>query len=266
MLKTKLKEEELWRVYKETEDEILKEELREEIILRYASLVKYIAGRIAMNTPPIVEFNDLVHYGIIGLIDAIEKFDLNQNIKFKTYAIQRIRGAILDELRIIDWVPRSVRQKSKELEIIYANLEHKLGRPATDEEVVKELGITIGELNKMISEVSGTTLLSLDDICPISDDNEVSVIETIEGPVSQTPEVITEKEEAKKLLIEAMERLPQREREVIALYYYEELTLKEIGEVLGITESRVSQLHTKIILRLRGYLSKHRMVFKEVIN
>jgi RNA polymerase sigma factor for flagellar operon FliA len=262
----RMKEEELWRKYKEAKDEALKEELREEIILRYAPLVKYMAGRIAISTPPTVEFEDLVHYGIIGLIDAIEKFDINQNIKFKTYATQRIRGAILDELRQIDWIPRSIRQKSKELEAAYANLEYKLGRAATDEEVASELGISVEELNKMILEVSGTTLLSLDDISPVSDDDEMSLMDTLEGPVTQTPEAITEKEEAKRLLVEAIEKLPPREREVIALYYYEELTLKEIGEVLGITESRVSQLHTKIILRLRGYLSKHRAAFRGVIG
>lgn len=265
-MKTKMKEEELWRKYKEANDETLKEDLREEIILRYAPLVKYMAGRIAVSIPPTVEFEDLVHYGIIGLIDAIEKFDLAQNTKFKTYATQRIRGAIFDELRQIDWIPRSTRQKSKELEVVYANLEYKLGRAATDEEVAAELGIDIKELNQLILEVSGTTLLSLDDICPISNDEEMSLMDTLEGPISKTPEAITEKEEAKQLLVEAIEKLPQREREVIALYYYEELTLKEIGEVLNITESRVSQLHTKIILRLRGYLSKHRIAFRGVIS
>lgn len=266
MMRIKMKEEELWRKYKESNDEALKEDLREEIILRYAPLVKYMAGRIAISIPPTVEFEDLVHYGIIGLIDAIEKFDLTQNTKFKTYASQRIRGAIFDELRQIDWIPRSIRQKSKLLETAYANLEHKLGRAATDEEVATELGIGVKELSQLILEVSGTALLSLDDPCPISNDDEMSLVDIIEGPVSKTPEVIAEKEEVRRLLIEAIEKLPQREREVIALYYYEELTLKEIGEVLNITESRVSQLHTKIILRLRGYLSKHRTAFRGVIS
>jgi RNA polymerase sigma factor for flagellar operon FliA len=225
--------------------------------------VKYIAGRIAVSMPPTVEFDDLVSYGILGLIDAIDKFNPKQGSKFKTYATVRIRGAIFDELRLLDWVPRSIRQKSKELEEVYTRLEHQLGRAATDEEVASALGITVEELEKLIVQVSGLSLSSLDDMWRIGDDSdEVSMMDTIESPPSKNPDALIEKEEIKKTLVEAINRLPEKEREVIALYYYEELTLKEIGEVLGVTESRVSQLHTKAILRLRGSLSRIKGMFK----
>lgn len=251
-------EGEIWRKYKKTSDA----NLREKLIIKYAPLVKYIAGRVAVNTPPNIEFDDLVSYGIIGLIDAIEKYDLKAGCKFKTYATIRIKGAIYDELRLLDWVPRSVRQKAKSMEEIYSSLESRLGRPATDEEVAEAMNITIEELNQVTMEVSGTSVVSLDDIRHIgSDSDEVSIRDTIESQVVPGPEARVEREEVKRLLIEAINKLPQREREVIALYYYEELTLREIGEVLGVTESRISQLHTKAIMRLRGYLSRARSTF-----
>lgn len=253
-----MNENEIWRDYKRTNDS----HLREKLIIMYAPMVKYIAGRIAMTTPSNVEFDDLVSYGIIGLIDAIEKYDPKMGSKFKTYATIRIKGAIYDELRLLDWVPRSVRQKAKEVEQAFASLEHKLGRSATDEEVADSMNITMEELNQITSEISGTTVTSLDDIRYIgSDADELSILDTVESHAVPGPEVGLEREEVKRFLIEAINKLPQREREVIALYYYEELTLREIGEVLGVTESRISQLHTKAIMRLRGHLSRSRSSF-----
>lgn len=253
------REEGLWITYKKNSDP----KIREELIINYAPMVKYIAGRIAVGVPPTVEFDDLVSYGILGLIDAIEKYDPNQGSKFKTYASSRIKGAILDQLRLLDWVPRTVRAKGRQLEGVYAHLEYKLGRAATDEEIAQAMGITTEDLAHLIADVSGTALLSLDDVWHIGDseDDDVPIVDTIESPSSQVPEAIIEREEVKRLLVDAINRLPQKEREVVALYYYEELTLKEIGEVLGVTESRISQLHTKAILRLRGYLSRLKQVF-----
>lgn len=254
-----MNEEELWREYKRTNDA----KIREKLITNYAPLVKYIAGRIAMTTPPNVEFEDLVSYGILGLIDAIEKYDPKMGSKFKTYATLRIKGAIYDELRLLDWIPRSVRQKAKEIEEAYTTLEKKLGRPATDEEVAEAMNISTKELNQLTLEISGTSVISLDDVRYIgANSDEVSVLDTVESHVVPGPDARLEREEMKRLLVEAINKLPQREREVIALYYYEELTLKEIGEVLGVTESRVSQLHTKAIMRLRGYLSRARAAFR----
>jgi RNA polymerase sigma factor for flagellar operon FliA len=246
-------EDKLWKEYKKTKDP----KIREQLIIMYAPLVKYIAGRIAITTPPSVEFEDLVSYGILGLIDAIEKYDPKQGIRFKTYATTRIRGAILDELRILDWIPRSVRQKSKELERVYGELEVRLGRPATDEEVAEHMGISVEELHELLLQVSGAVLVSLDEERIVHpEEEEVTLSEAIEAPAEKQPDAILEREETKRMLVEAIQRLPQKEREVIALYYYEGLTLKEIGKVLGVTESRVSQLHTKTIMRLRGYLSR----------
>ncbi|MDI6703097.1 MAG: RNA polymerase sigma factor WhiG [bacterium] len=251
-------EEEIWKQYKKTGDP----KLREELIIRYAPMVKYIAGRIAVSTPPSIEYDDLVSYGVLGLIDAIERYDPKHGSKFKTYATSRIKGSIFDELRLLDWVPRQIRRRSKQLEGVYAELESKYGRAVRDEEVAEELGIGVEELQNLITSVSGTSLISLEDMKHLGDDDEVAMFSTIENPETQNPEAILEKEEVKNLLVEAINRLPQKEREVITLYYYEELTLKEIGEVLGVTESRISQLHTKAILRLRGFLSKMRRVSK----
>jgi RNA polymerase sigma factor for flagellar operon FliA len=247
-------EEELWREYKQTKDPAI----REELIIRYAPVVKYIAGRIAIGMPPQVEFEDLISYGILGLIDAIEKYDATQGTKFKTYASARIRGAIIDEIRHLDWAPRSLRQKAKILEDTYATLEHKLGRPATDEEVAEDMGISTEDLSKLIQEVSSTILVSLDDVWCIKDEDEVIIMDTVESPPEKSPEVVAEREEVKNILINAINRLPERERLVIALYYYDGLTLKEIGTVLNVTESRVSQLHAKAMFRLRGYLNRMR--------
>jgi len=244
-------EEELWKMYKKTRDP----KIREYFVNQYAPLVKYVAGKVAIGMPQNVEFEDLVGYGVFGLLDAIEKFDPDKDIKFKTYAVTRIRGAIYDELRSIDWVPRSIRQKAKEIERAIGKLENRLGRAATDEEIAKELGIDIKEFQTLMLKVSGTSLLSLSDVWYVGDDSDrVSVMETIESPSSMNPDTIVEREEIKKIIIEAIKELPDKEKKVLILYYYEDLTLKEIGEVLQVTESRISQLHTKAIMRLRSKL------------
>ncbi len=252
-------EEELWKKYKQTKN--LK--LREELILKYASMVKYIAGKFAINTPPQVEFDDLVSYGILGLIDAIEKYDPTQGIKFRTYASTRIRGAIIDEIRVLDWVPRSLRHKAKQLERIYAELEYKHKRPATDKEIAEALEISEEELSRLILEISGISLISLDDVWYLDNDEKIGIIDTVESPYESGPEAELERKEKRQVLVNAINQLPEREKEVIILYYYDDLTLKEIGNVLGVTESRICQLHTKAIFRLKGALSKVQELFEE---
>jgi RNA polymerase sigma factor for flagellar operon FliA len=242
-------EEELWKLYKKKKNP----EIREYFVNQYAPLVKYVAGKIAIGMPQNVDFDDLVGYGVFGLLDAIEKFDPDRDIKFKTYAVTRIRGAIYDELRSIDWVPRSVRQKAKELERVIGKLENKLGRSATDAEIAKELEIDVKEFHTLILKISGASILSLSDVWYVGDESDkVSVMETIESPKSLNPEVIVEREEIKNIIVQAISELPDKEKKVLILYYYEDLTLKEIGEVLQVTESRISQLHTKAIMRLRS--------------
>jgi len=244
----------LWQRYKEQGDI----QAREELIIQYASLVKYVAGRLAISLPPNVQRDDLISYGIFGLIDAIEKFDHSRGIKFETYAIARIKGSIWDGLRAMDWVPYSVRQKAKELEKTYCILENRLGRAANDEEVCAAMQITLSQFRHMLAETSATSVLSLDEIWRMEGDQSdpIRLIDTIEDPNAEDPTMLAEYEEMKGILTDAIGKLPERERMVIALYYYEGLTLKEIGEVLGVSESRISQMHTKAILRLRGRLSR----------
>ncbi|MEM7183616.1 MAG: RNA polymerase sigma factor WhiG [Spirochaetota bacterium] len=247
----------LWREYRDTK----KEEIRSYLVEKYAPLVKHVAGRVAIGMPQNVEFDDLVSYGIFGLLDAIEKFDPNREIKFKTYAMTRIRGSIFDELRSVDWIPRSIRQKAKQLEQIIGMLENKEGQTVEDEVIAKELGVSMGEYSSLLTKISGTTLVSLNDIWFLGDENdEVSFMETLESPANLNPDVIIEKEEIKNIIVEAIKTLPEKEKKVIVLYYYEDLTLKEIGEVLEVTESRISQLHTKAVMRLRSKLSKVKSV------
>jgi RNA polymerase sigma factor for flagellar operon FliA len=245
-------EDELWRLYRKTKDP----EIRDALVKQYAPLVKYVAGKVAVGMPNNVEFDDLVGYGVFGLFDAIEKFDPDKHVKFKTYAVTRIRGAIFDELRSIDWVPRSVRQKSRELEETVRRLESSLGRPATDEEIAKEMNISVKELERTMLKVSGTSMLSLNDVWYTGEDNDkVSIADSIESPDSLTPDTIVEKDEIRRVIVQAIQELPEKEKKVLVLYYYEDLTLKEIGQVLHVTESRVSQLHTKAITRLRTKLT-----------
>ncbi len=243
----------LWLQYKDSRDQRIKDAL----IMKYASFVKYVAGRIAVNLPSNVEFDDLVSYGILGLIDAIDKYDPERKVKFKTYAKTRIRGAIFDELRVLDWTPRSIRQKARKLEKAYAKLEGKLGRDATDEEIAEFLKIDISELHKLFDETKKSLLLSLDEIF-YDDEEGSSRFDFVENQKSDNPQAKIEEAEAKRILADAIGKLSERERMVITLYYYEDLTSKEIGKILGVSDSRVSQLHTKAILRLRGRLARLR--------
>ncbi len=248
-------EDDLWVEYRKNRDP----RIREEFIKQYAPLVKYVAGKVAVGMPHNVEFDDLVGYGVFGLLDAIDKFDPGKNVKFKTYAVTRIRGAIFDELRSIDWVPRSVRQKTREVEDAIGNLEAQLGRTATDQEIAKSLGMNEDEFLKTMIKISGTSILSLNDVWFSSDENDkVSIGDSIESPSSLNPDVIVEKDEIRRVIVDSINELPDKEKKILVLYYYEDLTLKEIGQVLQVTESRVSQLHTKAILRLRAKLTNIR--------
>jgi len=222
-------------------------------------LVKYVAGKVAVGMPHNVEFDDLVGFGVFGLLDAIDKFDPAKNVKFKTYAVTRIRGAIFDELRAIDWVPRSVRQKTREIEETIGSLEAQLGRTVSDQELAHAMGMSEDEFLKTMLKISGTSVLSLNDVWYSGDESDrVSIGESIEAPTSMNPDVVVEKDEIRRVIIEAINELPEKEKKVLVLYYYEDLTLKEIGQVLEVTESRVSQLHTKAILRLRAKLTNIR--------
>lgn len=243
----------LWTQFKATADQ----GLRERLILHYSPLVKYVAGRVGVGLPPNVEQVDLVSYGIFGLMDAIEKFDLERAIKFETYAITRIRGAIIDELRAIDWIPRSVRFKAREVERSYAILEGKLRRTPSEAEVASEMGITVRELQTIFSQVSFVNVIALDELLTAGGDkgDKVSLVDTLEDTRAEDPVAAFEAEETKFLLARAINTLPEREKIVVTLYYYEGLTLAEIGQVLGVTESRICQMHTKAVLQLRSRLA-----------
>jgi RNA polymerase sigma factor for flagellar operon FliA len=243
----------LWRRYKQVRDHAV----RDRLILTYAPLVKYVAGRLGAGLPSHVDESDLVSYGLLGLIDAIERYDPGREIKFETYAIQRIRGAIIDELRSMDWVPRSVRSRARDIERAIAYLEAQLMRAPTDEEIAGRLGVSIEELDDSLLEISRSSIAALDELwaSPTGSGDAVALVDTIEDPHSVEPGGEIEKTELKELIGESIASLPEREKLVVTLYYYEELTLREIGEVLGVTESRVSQLHTKAILRLKARLA-----------
>lgn len=248
-------EEDLWLDYKKNKNPAI----RDFFIKQYAPLVKYVAGKLAVGMPSNVEFDDLVGFGVFGLLDAIEKFEPDKNVKFKTYAVTRIRGSIFDELRSMDWVPRSVRQKTREIETTVVELEAKLGRTASDSEIASAMGMSEADFQHTLFKISGTSILSLNDVWYSGDDSDrISIGDSIESPSSLNPDVIVEKEEVKRVIVQAIEELPEKEKMVLVLYYYEDLTLKEIGQVLNVTESRVSQLHTKANLRLRAKLTNIR--------
>ncbi|MBI4733569.1 MAG: RNA polymerase sigma factor WhiG [Rubrobacteridae bacterium] len=250
----------LWQVYKTSDCQ----DTRDRLILHYSPLVKYIAGRISASLPQSVDHADLVSYGIFGLIDAIEKYDTSREIKFETYAINRIKGAIIDELRALDWVPRSVRYRARELERVYYELENTLHRVPTDKEVADAMGITVNEHNDLLSQLSYTSVLALEELWSVGEkDDKVSLIDSIEDTSSPDPAQTFEFEEIKDILADAIRKLPEREKTVIALYYYDGLTLREIGEILGVTESRVSQLHTKAVLRLKAKMRSAQILQRE---
>lgn len=245
--------DELWHCYKRTGDE----RLREQLILHYSPLVKYVAGRVSVGLPPNVEQADFVSSGVFGLIDAIEKFDPGRSIKFETYAISRIRGAMIDELRALDWIPRSVRQKERAIERAYAALESSLRRTPSEPEVAQEMGITVEELRGVFSQLSLTNVVALEDLLHAGGEggDRLSLMDKLEDTAADDPVEVAEDRELRRLLARAVNTLPDREKTVVTLYYYEGLTLAEIGAVLGVTESRVSQIHSKSVLQLRAKLA-----------
>jgi RNA polymerase sigma factor FliA len=242
----------LWRRYKTDGSD----KAREQLVVAYSPLVKYVAGRMSSGLPAHVEEADLISYGLIGLINAIERFELEREIKFETYAITRIKGAIIDELRALDWVPRSVRARAREIEKVHAKLEHRLHRTPTDEEMARELQMPVEEFQEILVKISNSTVVALDELWAVSDSSgdAVSLLDTLHDPDAPDPQQMLAASELKDRLADAIAALPEREKLVIALYYYENLTLREIGEVLGVTESRISQLHTKAVLRLKSRL------------
>jgi RNA polymerase sigma factor for flagellar operon FliA len=244
----------LWERFKATADPAT----RERLILHYSPLVKYVAGRVGVGLPPNIEQADLVSYGIFGLIDAIEKFDIERAIKFETYAISRIRGAIIDELRAIDWIPRSIRHKAREVERAYAALEGELHRTPTESEVAQRLGMSLEDLHQVFSQVSYVNVVALDELLTVGGEkgDKLSLVDTLEDTKAEDPVAAFESEETKFMLARAIDQLPEREKIVVTLYYYEGLTLAEIGRVLGVTESRICQMHTKAVIQLRGKLAE----------
>jgi RNA polymerase sigma factor FliA len=238
----------LWARYKESGGQAE----RDQLIVHYSPLVKYVAGRVAVGLPQNVDQADLVSYGIFGLIDAIEKFDLDRGYKFETYAISRIKGAIIDELRSIDWVPRSVRTKARSLEKAYSKLEAKLHRTPTDGELAAEMGISDSQLQTTFSQISFIGLVALDEMLGGERGGDSMTLGDTVADTGDGPVAAYEVEEMRQILAQAINDMPEREKIVLTLYYYEGLTLAEIGEVLGVTESRVCQIHTKSVIHLRA--------------
>jgi RNA polymerase sigma factor for flagellar operon FliA len=242
----------LWRRYKEDGDA----GARERLVVAYSPMVKFVAGRLGAGLPSHVDDADLISYGLMGLIGAIERFEPERGIKFETFAMTRIRGAIIDELRSLDWVPRSVRSRAREIEAAQAKLEHELQRAPTEAELAARLGVSEDDLQGSLLEIANSSVYALDELWTVSDSSgdQVSLLDTISDPRAEDPQESLASTEIKDRLTDAISSLPEREQLVVALYYYENLTLREIGEVLGVTESRVSQLHTKAVMRLRSGL------------
>jgi RNA polymerase sigma factor for flagellar operon FliA len=244
----------LWRRYKDDGDN----SARERLVVAYSPMVKFVAGRLGAGLPSHVEDADLISYGLVGLIGAIERFEPERGIKFETFAMTRIRGAIIDELRSLDWVPRSVRSRAREIEAAQAKLEHELQRAPTEAELASKLNLTEAELQSALLEIANSSVYALDELWTVSDSSgdQVSLLDTIADDGAADPQEALATTEVKDRLTEAIGGLPEREQLVVALYYYENLTLREIGEVLGVTESRVSQLHTKAVMRLKSHLQQ----------
>jgi RNA polymerase sigma factor for flagellar operon FliA len=244
----------LWRRYKDQGDN----GARERLVVAYSPMVKFVAGRLGAGLPSHVEDADLISYGLVGLIGAIERFEPERGIKFETFAMTRIRGAIIDELRSLDWVPRSVRSRAREIETAQAKLEHELQRAPTEAELAAKLNLTEEELQSALLEIANSSVYALDELWTVSDSSgdQVSLLDTIADDGAADPQEALATTEVKDRLTEAIGGLPEREQLVVALYYYENLTLREIGEVLGVTESRVSQLHTKAVMRLKSHLQQ----------
>lgn len=238
----------LWAEYGSTRGR----EVRERLVLSYLDLVKYIVGRMPQATIPGVDYDDLLGYGVVGLIDAVERFDLSRGVKFETYAMTRIRGAIIDHLRNMDWVPRSVRQKARQIQQAIGSVESRLDRQATDRDIAEELGIDIDTFDRWTWEISRGAYLSLDELIAVDEaHNAATLLDFVSDDASPDPEMVMEVEELQNALAAAIDALPERDRMVISLYYYDELTVKEIAVILGVSESRVSQLHTRAMMRIR---------------
>lgn len=244
------KRNKLWEEYSKNKSE----KLREQIILEYVPLVKLVAGRLNMYLGYTVEYDDLVSYGVFGLIDAIDKFDYGKGIKFETYASLRIRGSILDQIRKMDWIPRSVRQKQKQMEAAVAKLEKEKGLNLKDKDIAEELGISLDEYRSWEGLTNISNIASLDEFMEQGADNGVK---EFKNTTFVEPEQAVDREEVKKLLMEALELLTEKERKVVLLYYYEELTLKEVASVLEVSESRISQLHSKALEKMKKHLGVH---------
>lgn len=242
----------LWRRYKISHDPLA----RERLVLTYAPLCKYVAGRIGSTLPSYIDVEDLTSYGLVGLLDAIDRFEPSRGVKFETFALARIRGAIIDELRSLDWAPRALRQNQRRLIQVAAEIEQREGRPATDAELAARMGLTESELSQLLADIAGSSMVALEELFAPSpnDDEALALGDAVEDETSPQPGPATEHAILRDLLADAIVRLPERERIVVSLYHYDGLSLREIGQVLGVTESRASQLRTKAIVRLRGAL------------
>ncbi len=245
-------QQELWEQYLADGDP----QVREKLLLNYLPLVKYVAGKMMATLPSSVDYDDLVSAGVVGLIGALERFDPNMGVKFETFVLPRIRGAILDELRKLDWAPRSLRSKARKFDRTMQEMEKELGRAVSEHEVMERLDMSQKEYVALVRDVNNAILVSLDGPGMEDNDQHTSMYDLVENTLSENPYSSIEKEEIKKLLVRTIERLPEQEKIVMALYYYEELTLREIGQVLGITESRVSQIHSKAVATLRDLLEE----------
>ncbi len=247
--------EAMLRELKETNAEI-PSSVKEQIVLEHGALIRYIVNRIAVRLPSHIDLDDLHNTGVIGLIDAIDKYDPDKNCKFKTYAEFRIKGAILDQLRSLDWVPRSVRQKSRRLERAYGEVEQRLGRSASDEEVADSLGLQIEKFHELMNQVRGISMVNLEEIRGGGQDGDRSgtFADIVEDVHSENPFASLKLAEQRNIVADTIGTLPEKERLVVSFYYYDDLNMKEIGNILGITESRVCQIHTKAMLRLRAKL------------
>lgn len=248
----------LWEDYERQKNT----ETREKLIIEYAPLVKLVAGRLSMYLGYNVEYEDLVSYGIFGLIDAIDKFDSKKAVKFETYASLRIRGAILDQIRKMDWIPRTVRQRQRQIDTAMKEIELRTGRPASDEEIAAGVGVSLDELEQWQSQMKVTNMVSLNEY--MESGAEISNESANASRHFQAPESVIEQNEMKQMLIQALELLTEKEKKVIVLYYYEELTLKEISNLLEVSESRVSQLHTKALQKMKEKLGKYVGVLEAV--
>ena len=248
--------EKLWDAYRQKKTQ----ETREQLIIEYAQLVKLVAGRLSMYLGHNVEYDDLVSYGIFGLIDAIDKFDLEKNVKFETYASLRIRGAILDQIRKMDWIPRSVRQRQRKIDEAMKQIEMRTGKTASDEELAKQLGLTDEELCRWQTPLTVTNVVSLNDFAATGPE---PLIDSAHPVRFSQPEEVVEEEELKEKLAESLELLTEKERRVIELYYYEDMTLKEISKILEVSESRISQLHTKALNKMRKKMGVYMNILTE---